>query len=393
LSGKLAAMALYDRIEVTAMVGPAPIPFGSDPVDLTGKPAHSHAFLPRFIRDVEAVVPQLSTAFERAGLQRVAASRAFRNPAPFQATRLRAMRWQVEDVVTDTFNQRLGDRLISATVSSARIDGHLNELTLHDGRTLALDPGTLVVDATGARSPLMRLIAGLPGAPVVEDEPSHIGYVTQIFRLKQPGASAWLPDTVLDCAEHLGPAFVTLYEGADGWFSVTLAWDMRDRATTDHLHDTASVIALAGQSAGVERWIAAARPAGPARRYLNPRNRWSPPLLAWEGCPANYVSIGDALVTTAPTLGAGCSWLASHVRLLAESLAAGSGWRKQLLDAITAEQRAFFDQSVAVGAPQRIDPPPQRKLLSGPVRAFFAPYLDRKRRAQVRANIISTSTL
>jgi hypothetical protein len=378
---------------VTAVVGPAPSLLGPDPVDLTGKPAHSHAFLPRFIRDVETVVPELSQAFERKGLRRVAASRAFRNPAPLEATRLQAMRWQVEDVVTKTFNQSLGDRLVSGTVASARIDGHLAELTLQDGRILSLDPDTLVVDATGARSPLMKLIAGLPGAPAVEDEPSHIGYVTQLFRLERPGASARLPDTVLDCAEHLGPAFVTLYEGADGWFSVTLAWDMRYRATTDRLHDTASVVALAGQSDGVARWIAAARTAGPARRYLNPRNRWSPPLLAWEGCPANYVSIGDALVTTAPTLGAGCSWLASHVRLLAGSLEAGSGWRAHLLDAITAEQRGFFDHSVAVGAPQHTDPPPKRTLSKGPLRAFLAPFLDRKRRAEVRASIISASTL
>jgi hypothetical protein len=303
------------------------------------------------------------------------------------------MRWQVEDVITRHFQRSLSDRLQDGRVDDARIDTHLSGLKLQDGTVLEVEPDTLVVDAMGAASCLMKLISGRPGAPPVEELPSHIGYVTQIFRLRSTRGSLLLPDPTADCSFHLGRAFVTLYAGAGGWFSVTLAWDMRHRSTTDLLRDTASVTDFASRSPGVARWISSAEPVGAARRYMNPRNRWSVPVIASEQCPANYVAIGDALTTTAPTLGAGCSWLASHVRILSEALAAGTGWRQQFAEKVTEEQRGFFELSVATGAPAVLEPPPELPRRSGALRVLLSPIFDRKRHAIIRDHVLKSSTL
>ena len=302
------------------------------------------------------------------------------------------MRWQVEDAVTRCFDARLDGKLRAAGVTDAGIDGHLARLDLQDGSAIEVGADTLVVDAMGAGSPLMRMISGLPGAPAVEDRPSSIGYATQLFRLRPGRAAILLPDPVADCSVHLGPAYVTLYAGAGGWFSVTLAWDIRSRATTAALGDTAGVVGMATRSAALARWIAAAEPVGPSRRYLNPRNRWSLPVIAAGCCPPNYVAIGDALTTTAPTLGAGCSWPTTHIRILADALAAGEGWRDRFVAGVAAEQRAFFDLSVATGAPQPTDPPPTLGDPKGPLRILLSPILDRRHHAAVRTNVLQGST-
>jgi hypothetical protein len=393
LSGKIASMVLADRLDVTRVIGPRPIHLGSNPEALSGKHAHSHAFLPRFIKEIDDIAPFLSKAFEERGLRRTPASRAFRWRAPLHGTRLRAMRWQVEDVATSEFNKRLSQRVWPAEVVGAVIDGRLTALSMQDGQSLDIDDDTLVVDAMGANSPLMKQISRQPGAPSVEDEPSNIGYVTQLFRLRSAFGSLLLPDPVADCSKHLGRAFVTLYAGAEGWFSVTLAWDIRNRNTSALLRDTSSVIEFASRSPGVARWIAAAMPIGPSRRYMNPRNRWSLPILASNSCPDNYIAVGDALTTTAPTLGAGCSWLASHVRILSESLETGDGWRDRFLETVAAEQRAFFDLSVATGAPAEIEPPPILRPRTGALRVLLSPILDRKHHAQIRDHIVNGSTL
>jgi hypothetical protein len=393
LAGKIASLALAQRMDVLRVVGPAPLHLGADPGALSGKHAHSHAFLPRFFSEIEAVLPQLSRAFAESGLRRVRASRAFRGPAPLRALRLKAMRWQVDDVVTRHFTERLSDRLWTVQVDGARIGTHVSELSLQDGRVLAVDPDTLVVDGMGAGSPLMRQLSRQPGAPSIEDAPSHIGYVTQIFRLRSRIGGFLLPDPVADCSDHLGQAFVTLYAGAGGWFSITLAWDIRHRATSDLLRDTESVIAFARRSPGVARWIDAARPVGPARRYINPRNRWCLPILAAGACPANYVAIGDALTTTAPTLGAGCSWLASHVRILVDALGAGADWRRHFVEGVTEEQRGFFDLSVATGAPGVIDPPPPLRPEKGPLQVLLSPLTDKRHHAFIREHVVKGSTL
>jgi 2-polyprenyl-6-methoxyphenol hydroxylase-like FAD-dependent oxidoreductase len=303
------------------------------------------------------------------------------------------MRWQVEDVVTEEFGKRMSRHHLPAEVADAVVDGRVTALTLQDGQSLSVGPDTIIVDAMGANSPLMKAMSRRPGAPSVEDEPSNIGYVTQLFRLRPGLGSLLLPDPVADCAAHLGKAFVTLYEGADGWFSVTLAWDIRNKSTSSLLRDTASVTEFASRSPGVARWIAAAHSIGPSRRYMNPRNRWSLPLLASGSCPDNYIAIGDALTTTAPTLGAGCSWLSTHVRILAESLETGAGWRDRFLEIVTAEQRAFFDLSVATGAPAEIEPPPVKRKRTGAVRVLLSPILDREHHARIRDHIVNGSTL
>lgn len=394
LSGKIASIALDDRLEVLRVVGPEPQLFGPAPAELSGKQAHSHAFLPRFIREIDSVAPSLSKAFNDNGLKRSRASRAFFGRAPFSGTHLKAMRWQVDDVITAEFNRSFSDRIVINKVTGARIDdGHIYALDMQDGQSLDIDQDTLVVDATGAQSPLMKLISGHPGAPATEDLPSSIGYITQLFHMKKGFKSLLLPDPVADCSANLGPAFVTLYAGSGGWFSVTLAWDIRNKTTSDRLRDTASVIELASRSPGVDRWIKAAVPIGHARRYMNPRNRWSLPMIASPCCPENYVAIGDALATTAPTLGAGCSWLATHIRILTSSLESGEDWRLRFVQSVVAEQRGFFDLSVATGAPVALEVPPKFSNRKGPLRTLLSPILDRKHHAFIRDHLVKSSTL
>ncbi len=206
LSGKIASIALADRLEVLNVVGPEPQLFGPDPAELSGKQAHSHAFLPRFIREIDAVAPSLSKSFNDNGLKRSRASRAFFGRAPFSGTHLKAMRWQVDDVITAEFNRSFSDRTVANKVAGARIDGHIYALDMQDGQSLDIDQDTLVVDATGAQSPLMKLISGHPGAPAIEDLPSNIGYVTQLFRLRKgpQGASSSRPGCRLLCQPRTG---------------------------------------------------------------------------------------------------------------------------------------------------------------------------------------------
>jgi hypothetical protein len=295
--------------------------------------------------------------------------------------------------ITQRFISSLSDRLCASRIEGPQIGSHLTAVNLQDGDVLEIDPGTLIVDAMGAGSLLMKLISSRPGAPAVEEYPSNIGYMTQIFRLRSRFGSSLLPDPVADCANHLGHAFVTLYVGAGGWFTVTLAWDIRRRSTSDMLSDTPSVVNFASRSPGVARWIAAAEPVGPSRRYMNPVNRWSVPVIASEDCPANYVAIGDALTTTAPTLGAGCSWLASHVRILAEAVETGKWWRQRFAQKVTEEQRGFFDLSVSNGAPVTLESPPELPHRNGPLRVLLSPIIDRKRHAVIRDHVMMNSTL
>jgi hypothetical protein len=197
-------------LDVPSVIGPVPSPAGASPQNFVGKSAQSHAFLPRFLQDNSILVPELGEAFKQAGLRTGPASRIFGRQGPSKAQRLQGLRWQVEDVVSSLFLDLFSDNVHSARVAGAEGHSWIERLVYDDAEPVMLGAKTLVVDAMGARNSLMRQYQSQHNASSCEDLASHIGYVTQIFRLKSGWHRHWLPDPIVDCARHLGCAFVTI---------------------------------------------------------------------------------------------------------------------------------------------------------------------------------------
>ena len=86
------------------------------------------------------------------------------------------------------------DQVVDAIVENDAIVA----LELRSGNQLQIAPNTLVIDAMGARSPVMAKLSA--EAETVIDQPGQLTYVTQFFRLDRKDCdSAGLPDPLIDC--------------------------------------------------------------------------------------------------------------------------------------------------------------------------------------------------
>jgi 2-polyprenyl-6-methoxyphenol hydroxylase-like FAD-dependent oxidoreductase len=352
-SALLTAIALAPVMRLQTLIGPSnhsSSPSGPD--EVSGQHAHSHIFLPRLAVELTRIDPKLLSEFDKRGLRFSPGSKRLTCDAPLESERLFATRWQFDQVVRDIYRERITAHEHNGTVKSVEIeDGLIRTVLLIDGERVSLDDNSLVVDATGARSPIMQpLIADCED---IQDHSSNIAYISQFFRLQ--GANiAELPDPLIECAHDFGIGNLMLYPAIDGWFSVTIAISTQHREMIQRLRRREHFLALCRSHPHVKIWLSAAQAVGPCRVFMNPRNRWNTAVFCAPHTPANYLAVGDALASTVPTLGANCSFAASHIRIVRDLAQTSSiELHKLFFDAVHKEQFEFFQQALQVARPSR----------------------------------------
>ncbi len=383
-SAHLAAIALAPVVPLVALIGPAQkfaTSFG--PEALIGQHAHSHIFLPRLGKELQRIDPALIADFERKGLRYVPGSKRLTNDAPAECTRMFATRWQFDKAVHDVFRERVDVFEQDAIVDGVEVDGRvIKAIKLADGTSIPVDDNTFVLDAMGAQSPVMTPL--IEKCDDVQEHSSDVVYVTQFFRLNVTSQHD-LPDPLIDCPHDFGIAHLMLYPAQEGWFTVTAAVASQDRELVKRLRNQENFIQFCQQHPHVAQWLEAADPVGPCRIYVNPRNRWNTAVFNGHRAPENYLAVGDALASTVPTLGANCSFAATHIRVVRDLVQNPPvDLHKAFYDDIHLEQYGFFESAVNSKRPPRAfvayeDAPQNRfsKRLKNRLRRAFG--LDRGR--------------
>jgi hypothetical protein len=340
----LAALALSPLLPDVTLLGPETVQT-TGPENLTGQYAHSHIFLPRMERELRSIEPQILDHLAALGHTFVPGSYRLRADAPIECRRMFATRWQFNAAMNQVFRQRVPNIHIPDMLRRMRTDHRcITRLILASGSEVKVTPSTLVVDAMGTRSPLMQALS--KGSPNTINEAGSIAYITQFFRLKYAAQVRSLPDPLIDCPHDFGNAYMMLYPAVDGWFSVSLAINVQQKPLMKQLRNTGDFLAFCKQNPNVAAWLNNADVIGGNRIYINPRNQWNVPAFTESQTPKNYVAVGDALTTMLPTLGANCSFAATHIRILRDLVAAPTpDLHTAFAQAVHAEQFAFFQDA------------------------------------------------
>ena len=347
-SAQLSALALSSLLSDTTVVGPDTV-LATGPEELTGQYAHSHIFLPRMERELHNIDPRILESLAALGHEFVPGSYRLSAGAPIECRRMFATRWQFNMAIDSMFRQRVTSTQVADMVRDMRVDqGRISGLVLASGQHFKVSPSTLVVDAMGTMSPLMKQLA--KDCPDTINEPGGIAYITQFFRLMDPSQTLCLPDPLIDCPHDFGNANIMLYPAAEGWFSVSLAINVQHKTLMKQMRDPAQFLAFCKQSPNVAAWLNSAAAVGGNRIYINPRNQWNIPVFTHARPPQNYIAVGDALTTMLPTLGANCSFVATHVRILRDLVAMPTpDLHKAFAQSVHDEQFAFFQKAQIQG--------------------------------------------
>ncbi|MCY3873076.1 MAG: hypothetical protein OXF88_02140 [Rhodobacteraceae bacterium] len=356
-AAKVAVLALAEQYPVSVITRPgwASAIDVASPANATGHSAHSHIFLPRLEYELAKITPRLLDRLHAEGLSFIKGSRYLFGKIPIGALRMFATRWQVDTVLNrELKNYRLADELFgkvhSVVIGSGRKKNRISTIGLHGGQFFDVPTDALVLDAMGTNSPIMtQLQARNPGRI---DEHTELAYLTLFSRLKI-NCEQQLPDALTECTADFRGAFVTLYQGANRWFSLTVGTNIRNRELIRAVRNKDVFVDLCSRKPELRAWIDASEPIGEVRFYHNPRNRWNLGIFEDGTIPLNYSAIGDSLVTTCPSLGAGCSFAATHVRATIDNLHKPIGeFHVGYAKEIKNEQFAFFAES------QKKPPPP-----------------------------------
>jgi len=349
-SAHLAAIALDPVLPVVSMIAPPCRRVEADTLDgLIGQHAHSHIFLPRLEHELQRIDATLLPAMASTGYRFVPGSYRLDDDAPARCRRLFATRWQFDEVIKTLFEQRVKTEHVAGAVAGAETEaGRISAVTLVHGGRIEVAPTTLVLDATGTRSPIMTVLAGQDERVITQ--PGNVVYITQFFRRSQM-QDRTLPDPLIECPHDFGAIAMMLYPGGEGWFSISLAVDAAHKPLVHKMRDRATFIAFCRQSPHVAAWLEGADAIGTNKIYINPRNTWNVGVFEIAAAPANYLAVGDALTTMLPTLGANCSFAATHVRIIRDLLAGKTPrLQRAFAKAVTGEQFSFFQQAL-VGRP------------------------------------------
>jgi hypothetical protein len=346
-SACLAAIALAPILPIKTMIAPPrPQTDTKGPERLVGQHAHSHIFLPRLKQELHRIDPDLLIALAQRGYSFVSGSYRLGPDAPIACQRLFATRWQFDGVIEAIFRDGVTVGEIAASVTDFQVDSdRISTLTLTSRDTLNVSATTLVLDAMGTKSPIMKTLSRKVSA--ITDQPGNIVYITQFFQCRDEQQTQ-LPDPLIDCPHDFGKASVMLYPGADGWFSVSLAIAIDQKTFIREMRDPEAFLAFCNQSPKIMAWTQTADAIGPNRIFINPRNRWNVKIFQAGTAPANYLAVGDALTTMLPTLGANCSFAATHIRIIRDLLASESADLQGAFSrAVHEEQYEFFQKALA----------------------------------------------
>lgn len=348
-SSILSAIALSPHLTIEAIIGPSKESrnesFRCEPWNETGKQAHSHIFLPRLEAELNRIDPTILQQLNDLGLKFVQGSKRLGDDAPAECRRLFATRWQFNQCFEDIYNQNLNLHEYNGLVKEIKTDeNNIQLITLVDGSSIQVDHKTLVVDAMGSDSPIMSELVSK--CEQVEDYSSNIVYITQFFKLKLNRTDE-LPDPLFDCSHDFGLAYITLYPAVDGWFSITICTNGKNKEFIKEIRSIDAFIAFCCKHPSTGSWIQSSDPFGKTRIYINPKNQWNVPVFLENSTPKNYLAAGDALVTMVPNLGANCSFSATHIRLIRDLVVgSSSNLQAKFAAAVHEEQYEFFQSAV-----------------------------------------------
>ena len=327
-AARLTALMLAQELPLVTVIGPRlKDTIADNPQAQTGHAAHSHIFLPRLEQELTAICPALLAEMKDVDIVFQPGSTRLRRQVPPMARRAFATRWQVDRLLGQLLGNTPTVSLLEYRIRGVELQSYLHSQTKeptaiaaikygHDNRML-VSTQTLVVDALGSNSLVMSKLQDQQTERI--NQSSHIAYLTQFFKLN-PATSDRLPDPLTECVQDFDGAFATLYPGARGWYSVTLAMDARHRSLLKSVRFQDRFLDICQQSSGIREWMDSSQPVGPLRTYINPQNRWNVDAFASKSMPVNYVAVGDSLVTSCPALGAGCSFAATHIRVVKETM-------------------------------------------------------------------------
>ncbi|GAA3381838.1 FAD-dependent oxidoreductase [Cryptosporangium minutisporangium] len=174
----------------------------------------------------------------------------------------------------------------------------------------------LVVDATGRRSPLPRLLAGINAtAPLEEREDDGFVYYSRHYRStdgSRPTYLGWL-------AEHFESlSVITLAADNDTW-SVALVISSQDRELRA-LRDVDSFERVAALFPNSASWSKIGEPITGVLSMANLEDRYRRLVVEGEPVVTGLVAVGDAWAATNPTLGLGLTLGALHGTVLRDLL-------------------------------------------------------------------------
>jgi 2-polyprenyl-6-methoxyphenol hydroxylase-like FAD-dependent oxidoreductase len=181
-----------------------------------------------------------------------------------------------------------------------------------------LVPADLVLDASGRRSALPRLLAELAADLPGEEQDTGIIYLSRFYRLL-PGATQ--PDRQALIGGDLGYLKYGVFRGDNRTFSVTLAVGTDDAELRSVLNaerfDTATRLVPA-----IAPWVDATRAVPITKVHVMGGliNRIRRMVVDGRPVALGLLAVGDAAVCTNPLYGRGCSLGAVHALLCAEAL-------------------------------------------------------------------------
>lgn len=349
-AAKVAVLALAENFPVSVIMrtGCASAVDVTSPANATGYSAHSHIFLPRLEYELAKVSPRLLDCLRAEGLSFLKGSRYLFGKVPIGARRMFATRWQVDTVLNREFrkchlaNGRSG-KVQSVVIKPEQQNARISKIGLHGGQDFNVPKDALVLDAMGTNSPVMAQLQAQNPRRI--DEPTELAYLTLFARLKT-NCEQQLPDALTECTTDFGGAFITLYRGANRWFSLTVGTNIGNGELIRAVRNKNVFVELCSRKPELRAWIDASDSIGEVRIFHNPRNRWNLGFFEDGTIPLNYSAIGDSLATTCPSLGAGCSFAATHVRATIDNLQKPieefhAGFAKEIRN----EQFAFFAES------------------------------------------------
>ncbi len=208
-----------------------------------------------------------------------------------------------------------------ATVTGFAADGtDVRGLRLADGSVLGAD---LVVVAGGRDTPVIEWTRELGGPVVPTEESSEAGivYLSRFYRLLPGGELPVL--TELGAAGDLGYLAFAGFYGDNRTFSITLGIPTADRALLA-LRDPGAWEAAVTSLVPLRPWTTAglAEPISGVEMMARLRNRIRRFVVDGQPVATGVVVIGDALATTNPWYGKGCSIAGIGAEALSDALAA-----------------------------------------------------------------------
>ena len=310
-------------------------PRGAFGWDRRGAPQvrHSHAFLARLrnlLRDRHPDVLEALLAAGATPLDFIAMlpEGMDRTPMPGDeelvalACRRTTYEWVLRRVVTE------GDAPLARLVhgqgvvglrTGEPVDGVplVTGVTLEHGTTLHAD---LVVDASGRRSPLPRLLGEVDVELTEQVEDTGIVYLSRFFELRDGAA---YPEQLGPIGGDLDYLKFGVFRGDDRTFSITLAVRTDDEQLRRALMDPDRFLDVAAAIPATAAHVQTERAAPITEVHvmaglLNRRRRF----VDAEGAPVvvGLHAVGDAHTCTNPLYGRGCSLAMVQAQLLADAL-------------------------------------------------------------------------